>query len=830
MASSFVHSHGVGPLEPYRIPVSMPSGDIVLSEHRWPDAVLCIEGHDFRADLVVFGLAEFDVILGMDWLSRHHARLDCGIPRISFRGPTGKYISFRPVQFQPDMCIVSAVSFASLLRQGYPLYLCQVSDVRAKGPNLSEIPVVSEFGEVFPDEIPGLPPVREIDFSIELVQGATPVSRTPYRMVPAELRELNEQLKDLLEKGYIRPSTSPWGAPVLFVKKKDGSLRMCIDYRGLNELTVKNKYPLPRIEDLFDQLRGATVFSKIDLRSGYHQVLVAEADRPKTAFRTRYGHFEFTVMPFGVTNAPALFMDLMHRVFRDLLDKCVVIFIDDILVYSPSREAHVEHLKIVLTILKEKQLYAKLSKCEFWLDQVAFLGHIISGQGISVDPAKVEAVLKWQPPRNVSEIRSFLGLVGYYRRFIEGFSSIARPITQLLRKDVKFRWSPDCEAAFELLKKKVTEAPVLTLPDESGEYDVYTDASLRGLGCVLMQHGKVIAFASRQLKPNEVNYPTHDLEMAAVVHALKIWRHYLYGAQCRIFSDHKNLKCLYKSNLMSGRQRRWLELMQDYDTNIEYVEGKANQVADALSRKNYPTIASLTVKLGWREKLAQLGIELVTPSMIPQRVYTLVTAPTLLAEIAERQRMSAEMADLRAKIQTGTAPGLRMDAHGTVRCGDRWCVPAEAVDLKTKIMEEAHSSAYSVHPGTTKMFKDLRQSYWWKGMKREVAQFVSRCATCQRVKVEHMRPMGLLQPLDIPEWKWESISMDFVTGLPRSRGGMDTIWVVVDRLTKSAVFIPMKLNWSMQQLAQAYVRNVVKRFGVPKDIVSDRDSRFLSHF
>ena len=275
---------------------------------------------------------------------------------------------------------------------------------------------------------------------------------------------------------------------------------------------------------------------------------------------------------------------------------------------------------------------------------------------------------------------------------------------------MKFRWDQDCETAFELLRKRVTEAPVLTLPDESGEYDVYTDASHRGIGCVLMQHGKVIAFASRQLKPHEINCPTHDLEMAAVVHALKIWRHYLYGAQCRIYSDHKNLKCLYKSEHMSGRQRRWLELMQDYDTNIQYVEGKANQVADALSRKNYPTVTSLAVKWGWKEELAQLSVELVIRSSTQHRVYAMIAVPTILSEITEVQRTSAEMAEMRAKIQAGTISGFRVDTQGIIRCGDRWCIPTEAVEIRKKLMEEAHGSAYSVHPGATKMYKDLRKN------------------------------------------------------------------------------------------------------------------------
>ena len=510
----------------------------------WPRAVLNIQGRDFVVDLVVIQLSDFDVILGMDWLSRHRVRIDCGIPRISFRDDDGTYVSYHPYRLPPDIRIISHKSMASLIFQGYQVFYGLVRDTDVPIPPLSCIPVVSEFPELFPEDVPGLPPVREIDFRIELEPGAAPVSKAPYRMAPAELRELYAQLDELRKKGYIRPSHSPWGAPVIFVKKKDGSLRMCIDYRGLNQKTIKNKYPLPRIDDLFDQLRGARVFSKIDLRSGYHQILIAEEDRHKTAFRTRYGHFEFTVMPFELTNAPAIFMDLMHRVFRPYLDVCVVIFIDDILVYSPDHDTHAVHLRAVLMTLKEHQLYAKFSKCEFWLEKVSFLGHIISSEGIAVDPSKVEAVLSWKAPKNVSEVRSFLGPVGYYRKFIAGFSKIARPMTYLLRKDVKYVWTEECEKAFRKLKKKVTEAPVLVLPDESGEFDVYTDASHQGIGCVLMQHGRVIAYASRQLKPAELNYPTHDLEMAAVVHALKIWKHYLYGAQCRIFSDHKNLKCI----------------------------------------------------------------------------------------------------------------------------------------------------------------------------------------------------------------------------------------------------------------------------------------------
>ena len=312
---------------------------------------------------------------------------------------------------------------------------------------------------------------------------------------------------------------------MLFVLKKDGTLRLCIDYRQLNQVTIKNRYPLPRIDDLFDQLRGVYVFSKIDLRSGYYQLKTRSEDVPKIDFRTRYGHYEFLVMLFGLTNAPTIFMDLMNRVFRSYLDRFIIVFIDDILMYFKSKAKHTRHFTLVLKKLREYRLYAKFSKCQFWLDQVSFLGHVISAQGILVDPQKVAAVENWEQPRTVTEVRSFLGFAGYYRRFVKDFSAIALLLTRLTRKGIKFEWSDDCEISFQQLKYCLIHAPVLALPDDSGNFEIYSDASLNGLGCVLMQHGKVIAYASRQLKPYEMNYPTHDLELAAIIFALKIWMH-----------------------------------------------------------------------------------------------------------------------------------------------------------------------------------------------------------------------------------------------------------------------------------------------------------------
>ncbi|EOY00066.1 Retrotransposon protein [Theobroma cacao] len=357
-----------------------------------------------------------------------------------------------------------------LLQKGYPTYLAYVIDTSKGEPKLEDVPIVSEFPDVFPDDLPGIPPNRELEFPIDLLPGTAPISIPPYKMAPAELKELKAQLQVLVDKGFIRPSISPWGAPVLFVKKKDGTLRLCIDYRQLNRVTIKNKYPLPRIDDLFDQLRGAMVFSKIDLRSGYYQLRIKEQDVPKTAFRTRYGHYEFLVMPFGLTNAPAVFMDLMNRVFHPYLDKFVIVFIDDILVYSKNDDEHAAHLRIVLQTLRERQLYAKFSKCEFWLKEVVFLGHVVSGAGIYVDPKKIEAILQWEQPRTVTEIRSFLGLAGYYRRFVQGFSLIAAPLTRLTSKGVKYEWDDVCENRFQELKNRLTSAPILTLPVSGKEF------------------------------------------------------------------------------------------------------------------------------------------------------------------------------------------------------------------------------------------------------------------------------------------------------------------------------------------------------------------------
>ncbi|GJZ34709.1 putative reverse transcriptase domain-containing protein [Tanacetum coccineum] len=441
-------------------------------------------GHPFNVDLMPVELGSFDVIIGMDWLANHHAMIVCDEKIVQI--PYGDKVLIR------------------YIKKGCPIFLAQVTKKEIKDKleekRLEDVLTVQDFPEVFPKDLPGLPPTRKVEFQIDLVPSAAPVARAPYRLAPSELQELSTQLQELSVKGFIRPSSSPWGAPVLFVKKKDGSFRMCIDYRELNKLTVKNRYPLPRIDELFDQFQGSRVYFKINLRSGYHQLRVREEDILKTAFRTRYGHYEFQVMPFGLTNATAVFMDLMNRVCKLYLDKFVIVFIDDILIYSKSKEEHAEHLKLILELLKKEELYAKFSKYDFWLSKVQFLGHVINSEGVHVDPSKIKSIKDWASPKTLTEIGQFLGLVGYYRRFIEGFSKIAKPMTKLTQKNMKFDWSEKAEAAFQLLKQKLCSAPILALPKGSENFVVYCDASRKGLGAVLMQREKVIAYASRQLK------------------------------------------------------------------------------------------------------------------------------------------------------------------------------------------------------------------------------------------------------------------------------------------------------------------------------------------
>ncbi|GKD30047.1 putative reverse transcriptase domain-containing protein, partial [Tanacetum coccineum] len=620
-------------------------------------------GHPFGIDLIPIELGSFDVIISMDWLAKYHAVIVC-VEKIVLQVTSKK------------------------------------TDDKSEERRLEDVPIVWEFLEVFPEDLPGLPLARQVEFQIDLDLSVAPVARASYRLAPAKI-------------------SSPWGALVLFVKNKDGSFRMCIDYYELKKLTVKNRYILLRIDDLFDQLHGSRDYSKIDLRSGNHQLRVREEDIIKTSFRTCYGHYDFYVMPFGLTNAPAVFMDLMNRVCKPYLDRFVIVFIDDILIYSKSHKEHEGHLKLILKLLKEEELYTKFSKCNFWLSKVQFLGHMIDSEGIHVDPANIESIKDWATSKTPTEIRHILCLADYYRRFIK-------------------------EAAFQLLKQKLCSAPILALPEESENFVVYCDASHKGLCAVLMRKEKVIAYASRQLKVHEKNYTTYDVELGAVVFASKMWRHYLY------------------------------ELMSDYDCEIRYHPGKANVILSAQS------------------------------------------------EARKEENFITE--DLHGMINK-----LEPRAHGMLCLNNRSWIPCYG-DLRALIIHESHKSKYSIHPGSDKMYQDLKKLYWWPNMKAKIATYVSKCLMCAKVKVEYQKPFGLLVQLEIPRWKWEYITMDFVTKLPKTATGQDTIWVIINHLTKSTHLLPMREDDTLEKLTRQYLKEVVSRHGVPVSIISDRDGKFTSHF
>ncbi|WVZ70346.1 LOW QUALITY PROTEIN: hypothetical protein U9M48_019021 [Paspalum notatum var. saurae] len=603
-----------------------------------------------------------DVILGMEWLKQHNAMIDVGSRTVRLRSSS-----------EADVIIHVPL-------QEHVYHTVNVAEAHVEAQALAKIPVACEYPDVFLEELPGLPPDRDVEFIIDLIPGTAPVSKRPYRMAPDERKELKTQLQS--NKGFIRPSSSLWGCPALFVEKKDqGGKRLCVDYRPLNAVT----------------LEGAIVFSKIDLRSGYHQIKVREEDIRKTALSTRYGLYEYLVMSFGLTNAPAFFMYPMNSVFMDELDKFMVVFIDDIL-----------HLRIVLSRLREHKLYAKFIKCAFWLKEVAFLGHILSAKGVAVDPSKVEDVLNWKQPQTVTEIRSFLGLAGYYCRFIKDFSKTAKPMTALTQKNAKFAWSSKCEEAFGMLKKLLTSAPVLAQLDITKPFDVYCDAFGSGLGCVLMQEGRVIAYAYSQLRKHKVNYPTHDHELLAVVYALKKWRHYLLGNTCHLYTDHKSLKYIFTQPELNIRQRRWLELIKDYDLEVHYHPGKANVVADALSRKAHcnfiearPTMRVLCCEIR----------EIEMPTVLEAELYNLVLEPTIKDQIIAAQKQDKGMAHIRDGINEKKKACFKLDEEGVLWFKNRLVVPKD-MELRKKILDEAHTSMFTLHPGSNKMYQDLKQKFW----------------------------------------------------------------------------------------------------------------------
>ncbi|GJT42535.1 putative mitochondrial protein [Tanacetum coccineum] len=577
---------------------------------------------------------------------------------------------------------------------------------------------------------------------------------------------------------------------------------MCIDYRQLNKHTVKDKFLIPVIEELIDKLHGFVVFSKLHLRFGYHQIRMKEDDICKTAFKTHEGYYEFLVIPFGLTNTPSTFQSLMNTVFKAFLRKFVLVFFDDILIYSKNLEEHCVHLAQVLQVMKDNTLYAKKSKCYFVVSQVEYLGHIISAQGVSTDPSKIEAMQKWPIPSTLKQLRGFLGLTGYYRRFIKDYASISQPLVALTNKDA-FKWNPSAELAYHKLKEAMVQALVLALPNFDQEFVVETDASGKGIGAVLCQDGHPIAYWSKTLSAKHQALSTYEKEFLAVVAALDKWKGYLLDRHFKIRTDHFSLKYLLNQKLTTPFQFKWLPKLLGYDYEIVYKKGSENVVADALSRVDSSG------------ELLQISVSSVSSGVWDK--------------VKDSWKNDLDTQNLIKSLEHHSYKGNKYSWTGEILKRKGKVVVGNDPELRKELVQHFHDEAIGGHSGAHVTMKKLGSLFYWKGLKKMVKQMVRECDVCQRQKPDLSAYPGLIQPLPIPERIWKEISMDFIEKLPTSHG-KSVILVVVDRLSKYAHFILLAHPFTASQVAQVFLDQVYKLHGLPESIVSDRDKVFLSNF
>lgn len=661
-------------------------------------------------------------------------------------------------------------------------------------PNFARM--LDENKDVYPDELPtGLPSIRGIEHKIDFVPGASIPNRPAYRMNPEETKEVQRQVQELLDKGWVRESLSPCAVPVLLVPKKDGTWRMCVDCRAVNAITIKYRHPIPRLDDMLDEINGACIFTKIDLRSGYHQIRIQEGDEWKTAFKTKFGLYEWLVMPFGLTNAPSTFMRLMNHTLRDFIGRFVVVYFDDILIYSRSQEEHVDHVRSVFAKLREAQLYVNFKKCEFHANEVVFLGFVVSKEGLKVDNSKIKSIQDWTAPTSIGELRRFLGMCGFFRRFVPNFSIIAAPLTSLLKKAVAYIWKPHHQEAFETLKTKLISAPILALPNFDLPFELECDASGKGMGAVLLQEGKAVAYHSEKWGGAALNYSTYDKELYAVVRALKTWQHYLMGREFIIHSDHETLKHLKGQQRLNKRHARWMAYIEVFPYVIKYKKGKDNLVADALSRR-FALISYATTHL--------LGFE----------------------HIKELYPSDEDFGEIWSKCEKHGF-GEYYQFEGYLYCANKLCIPR--CSIRDLLVQEVHGGDMMGHFGVNNTMEILSERFHWPHMKKQVASFIAKCTTCLQAK-STLKPHGLYKALPPPEGPWIDISMDFVLGLPRTARAKDSIFVVVDRFSKMAHFIPCAKTNDAHHVAKLFFKEVVRLHGVPKSIVSDRDAKFVSYF
>lgn len=694
-----------------------------------------------------------------------------------------------------------------------------------------------KFRNIFSKEsFDRLPDRKPWDHAIELKPGSEPFKSKIYPLSPSEQKELDAFLEENLKSGRIKPSKSPMASPVFFVKKKDGSLRLVQDYRKLNDMTIKNSYPLPLISDIISKLKGAKYFTKLDVRWGYNNVRIKKGHEWKAAFRTNRGLFEPLVMFFGLTNSPATFQTMMNEIFSDLIDEGVVIvFIDDILIFTRDLHHHREVVKRVLEILERNDLYLKAEKCEFEKEKIEYLGLIISQDKIEMDPVKIEGVAKWPEPTNVKEVQSFLGFVNFYRRFIQDFANIARPLHELTRKNVVWRWSSRQKEAFEALKHKVTSSPILIFPDDHKPYKLEADSSNYATGAVLSQEGSdgkwhPVAFLSRSLSEVERNYEIHDKEMLAIIRALEEWRHYLEGTTntFQIWTDHKNLEYFMSAKKLNRRQARWSLFLSRFDFTLHHRPGKSSLKPDALSRR--PDHG--------KGENDNDNIVLLKPSYFKiqalKQGHVLLTGEEagLLKDIRQAKDLDEQVVKAVEEMKKSSNKKLEgqewSEEQGLILFRGKVYVPKD-MKLRRKIVELHHDSQVAGHPGKWKTVELVSRNYWWPGMTRYITSYTKGCDRCNRTKTYPAKPVGKLVPTQIPKDIWEIVTVDLITGLPDS-GGYNAIMVVVDRLSKMLHVIPTTDKVTSEGIARLYRDFVWKLHGLPQQIISDRGSQFVSQF